>query len=289
MNKDKLEHVSLQVGLATQIGKAHKEKEQSNADAVKVLYGSDLDIPGGQPVGLLILADGVGDKASASHASKIVVQSVSRKAKKCLKNHTISLTDLSDETLYDVMIQSALFTHNTVLNNGNGGESAFVGALWIGRRVFVSYIGDSRAYVIDVNGSRRMTQDHSLVQMRYIDRLGLSEHRAWEKASRNGTDKVLCKAAGARYDICPGDVRSKIKQSGVWVVKEDAWVMRDGEQLLLCSDGLWSVLNDDCIFSIVTKANTPQDACDQLISAARQAGSDDDISVIVAVLRASQE
>jgi len=55
-----------------------------------------------------------------------------------------------------------------------------------------------------------------------------------------------------------------------------------GERLLLCSDGLWSMLDEAELAGIITHSSSPQAACEGLIAAANQAGGRDNITVILA-------
>jgi len=57
--------------------------------------------------------------------------------------------------------------------------------------------------------------------------------------------------------------------------------LQRGDRLILCSDGLWEMVEDADIRRVVEGARTPQQACDSLIEAANLAGGDDNISVIV--------
>jgi protein phosphatase len=54
-----------------------------------------------------------------------------------------------------------------------------------------------------------------------------------------------------------------------------------GGRLLLCSDGLWGMLSDNIIQAVLASARTPQDACQELIAAANEAGGRDNITAVV--------
>jgi protein phosphatase len=54
-----------------------------------------------------------------------------------------------------------------------------------------------------------------------------------------------------------------------------------GGRLLLCSDGLWGMLSDDIIQAVLASARSPQDACQELIAAANEAGGRDNITALV--------
>ncbi len=59
-------------------------------------------------------------------------------------------------------------------------------------------------------------------------------------------------------------------------------ILKPGDYLLLCSDGLWEMLPDDKLMvQLVTKAETPPEACRQLIEAANRAGGEDNIGVVL--------
>ncbi|MCA9993860.1 MAG: serine/threonine-protein phosphatase, partial [Anaerolineales bacterium] len=72
-------------------------------------------------------------------------------------------------------------------------------------------------------------------------------------------------------------------------VEMDTWQvqLRPGDSLLLCSDGLSGMINDETIYQIVTNAPSPQAACDQLVAAANQAGGDDNITAVLVCIAAT--
>ena len=72
-----------------------------------------------------------------------------------------------------------------------------------------------------------------------------------------------------------------VGQSSALEVDIHVQTMAQGDRLLLCSDGLWDMVSDEEMSDIVTKAPSPQAACDALIVAANRAGGRDNITVIL--------
>jgi protein phosphatase len=57
--------------------------------------------------------------------------------------------------------------------------------------------------------------------------------------------------------------------------------LEDGSRLLLCSDGLWNMVDEERVRQVVSSAATPQNACDQLVELANEKGGSDNITVIL--------
>ena len=130
----------------------------------------------------------------------------------------------------------------------------------------IRHVGDSRAYAIHpYGGGETLTRDHSLVKR--LEELGqISAEEAAVHPQRN----VLYRALGQGEVLEPDIFTAPFPQSGY---------------LLLCSDGLWSVLADGAIFKLVTTAKDLQSGCQSLVDAANEAGGPDNISVIVVQLK----
>jgi protein phosphatase len=138
-----------------------------------------------------------------------------------------------------------------------------------GVTVSVASIGDSRAYLIDASGQlTQLTRDDSLVQ-RLIDANQITAEEARHHPKRS----VILRALGSGAFKPPE------------VVTRELYL---GDRLLLCSDGLSSMLDDTIIAKLAAPAEspTPQEACSRLIQAANASGGEDNISVIVVELSA---
>ena len=125
----------------------------------------------------------------------------------------------------------------------------------------IAHVGDSRAYLFRDGELTRLTQDHSLVE-ELVRRGKLTEEQAAEHPQRS----VITRALGPEA-----------------TVEVDTWSypVRDGDVLLLCSDGLTSMINQQQIAEILATSSDLAQAGDRLIRAANEAGGRDNITVIL--------
>lgn len=256
-------YLSLLAASASRTGAVRKGND--NEDALLVV--PDLGHQTQQPVMMLILADGLGGESSASLASQIVVQCVADHIRQQVEHHCRSQVEITDAALREILIGAVRCAHETLLAKQTGGQSTLLCALLVGRRVSIVHIGDSRAYLIKNHVVQQLTKDHSVIQTRYIDTGQMSEEEA---RSHPLSCALVCAIGMNNLEIYPDVVTKAI---GV------------REWLLLCSDGLWRFLDNDKMLSILSTAETMELACDQLVAAAQRAGSEDDISVILATLQ----
>ena len=134
----------------------------------------------------------------------------------------------------------------------------------VGQTAFVAHVGDSRLYVLEKSTRqlKLITKDHSVVQ-RLVDAGTLT----LEEAANSPQRSMLYKSLGQRLPIDP-DV--------------EILSLYDVEYLLLCSDGLWDMVEDPDIEHILQTAKSPADASSKLVQAANAAGGADNVTVVVA-------
>jgi serine/threonine protein phosphatase PrpC len=128
-------------------------------------------------------------------------------------------------------------------------------------RIHLAHVGDSRAYLFRDGSLRQLTEDHSLVQ-RMVKEGKLSPEEAEVHPHRS----VLTRALGV--------------EPGLEVDRETLEV-REGDRLLLCSDGLTTMVDEEDIQRIVAENEDPQRAADALVAAANEAGGVDNITALV--------
>jgi serine/threonine protein phosphatase PrpC len=124
------------------------------------------------------------------------------------------------------------------------------------------HVGDSRVYVVNPSGITQITRDHSTVAE--LVRIG---EMTKEEARRSPLKNQITQALGIPSPISPEYNRT--------------YTLNKGDVVLLCSDGLWEMLSDEEIQSIVTEGRAMEETCKRLIHQANAAGGDDNITVVL--------
>jgi protein phosphatase len=123
------------------------------------------------------------------------------------------------------------------------------------------HIGDSRAYLLRDGVFRQLTRDHTLVQ-RMVDEGRLTR----EEADHHPQRSILTRALGVDAEAEPDPLTLDLQS---------------GDRLLLCTDGLTGMVEEDRIRQLLEEEPDPQRACDRLIDEANAEGGEDNITVIV--------
>jgi serine/threonine protein phosphatase PrpC len=128
-------------------------------------------------------------------------------------------------------------------------------------RAHVAHVGDSRAYLLRHGNLQQLTEDHTLVQ-RMVREGRLTEEEAHTHPQRS----IVTRALGVDENI---------------PIDELTLDLKEGDRILLCTDGLSSMIERDTIKAILQSEPDPQAACDRLVEEANRAGGDDNITVIL--------
>jgi serine/threonine protein phosphatase PrpC len=163
--------------------------------------------------------------------------------------------------LAEALQQAVEAANQAVHEHVPGSGTTLTCALIINTRAYLAHVGDSRAYLYYNQELKQITRDHS-----YVDKLVELGQISPEAAAIHPQRNVLYRAVGQ------GD------QLEIDIHLLD---LPNGGRLLLCSDGLWGMLPDNIIQAILASAQSPQDACRELIAAANEAGGRDNITAIV--------
>lgn len=226
-------------------------KRQLNQDFI---YLSETPI--GNLPNVFIVADGMGGHNAGDYASRYAVETVVEEIGASFEKNPVKIMGRAIDKANAMIRQKA---REDVSLNGMG--TTIVIATCMGRYLEVANVGDSRLYVVHENRIEQVTQDHSLVEemvrMGGIDRA----------SARNHPDKnIITRAIGAR-DYIEADFFNLELQTG--------------DMILLCSDGLTNMIEDDIIYRILTNGRSLKNRVEELVETANQNGGKDNISVIV--------
>ena len=131
-----------------------------------------------------------------------------------------------------------------------------------GDRLSIAHIGDSRVYLIRAGSIEQLTDDHSVVYEQ-VKRELITKEEAAKSEMRNILTRALGIADDVEIDLAEMNLAA-------------------GDILLLCSDGLSGMVDDETIFSVASTVEDPSAACDMLINMANANGGKDNITVLIA-------
>ncbi|MBO4749305.1 MAG: Stp1/IreP family PP2C-type Ser/Thr phosphatase [Lachnospiraceae bacterium] len=204
-----------------------------------------------------IVADGMGGHKAGDRASKETVEIM----------QSIILLSSEGEKPKDVLkraLEAAnlkVFDESIHQSELEGMGTTVVAATIEGDEMTVMNVGDSRLYVIDKEQIRQITEDHSLVEE--MVRKGVL---AREKARNHPKKNIITRAVGVAGAVEPDFFEVKLKA---------------GDKILLCSDGLSNMLEDEELKGIVTGEGSLEAKALRLIDAANGNGGKDNVSVIL--------
>ena len=219
----------------------------------------------GQKGLVLVVSDGMGGALAGDVASRMAVESVKEMLIGGEGNASCDPELDLVECLKNATIYANLAIHHRSQEDSRcaGMGATFTGAAIRGDSLDLVQVGDSRGYIIRKDHIRLATKDQSLVQQ-LVDVGQISESEAETHMFRN----VILQALGAQSEVTP--VTGKIR-------------LRQGDLVLLCSDGLSGKLRSDGIQQIVLNSGGDlSKACDALIDEANNRGGEDNITVVLA-------
>ena len=219
-------------------------------------------------LGLFIVADGMGGHDGGEVASRLAVTTVARNI---LSELVLpALNDSVSEALQPLIIAAVQDANRAIWEQaqavGSDMGTTCTVALLLGQALYIGHVGDSRAYLATPTGMKVITNDHSAVgRLIQVGQLDPSEARDHPLRSQ------LYRTVGQHPEVLVDFVYQPLG---------------DATHLLLCSDGLWGMVDDDVLLDVLEHSFWPQDACRELIARANLAGGDDNISAVVVTLPA---
>jgi protein phosphatase len=220
--------------------------------------------------GLYVVADGMGGHAHGEVASRLAVETIEEFIKLTSGDNDVTWPYGIDEklSLNGNRLKTAIrFANQKLLEHartsaGCEGMATTVVALLVDKNIAeIAHVGDSRLYLVRAGKIIRITDDHSWVNEQVQS--GVIDS---EQARNHPLRNVVTRALGGRPDL---------------EVDVQRLEMKSGDRLLLCSDGLTTMLDDEEILQIVLGGDGGVDQADALIEAANRSGGEDNTTAIL--------
>jgi serine/threonine protein phosphatase PrpC len=248
----------LSVGFASDPGHGRDRNEDSSL-ALQFMLLQQGQPP--LPMGLFIVADGMGGHAQGEQASALAVRLAARHIIDQVYLPLLSDDEAAERAPINEVLQASMqIAHQAIVHRLPKAGTTMTLALILGEGVYLAHAGDSRAYLGECGHLHLLTRDHSMAA-RFLEMGGTTSEEA--ALQRNILYKALGQGAQIQPDILYHD-------------------LGPGQYLLLCCDGLWDKVSAEEMIAIIEAAATPGIACQNLIARALEYGGEDNISVILA-------
>ena len=205
---------------------------------------------------LFIVADGMGGHKAGDHASKLCISGMVESIKKSGHKTPVTIFEEAVNAANALIYQAA---QEHIEFEGMG--TTIVACTVENDTMYVANIGDSRLYLLRDTISQ-ITDDHSLVG-ELVKKGNLTESEARIHPQKN----IITRALGTSQHVHADYFEISI---------------REGDIILLCSDGLSNMLDDEDMEYIVKRCDTLEEAAKELVEQANRHGGDDNITVVLA-------
>jgi len=269
-------------GTATTVGLLRTQNQ--DALGCTVLEIRD-DIGRDQPLGIFLVADGMGGEAAGEIASRIGARIATAELMRQLLAPTVAMPALdpfspefttgatSVATLAQALAVAVDAANRqvralaTTLQESTG--TTLTAVVVAGHRAVLAHLGDSRAYLLRAGTLVQLTKDHSL-----LARLMELDHPLLNDPSFGMPRNYLYRSLG-QEDEAPPDMME--------------FPIAPGDRLLICSDGLWDELDDATIQRCLTSTDDPAECANHLVRLANASGGHDNSTAVVVFVEAQRD
>lgn len=206
---------------------------------------------------LAVVADGMGGYEGGQEASRLAVETV----------RDVYASSLETDP-QRVLVEALRLAHQNIQHYAaehpqlHGMGTTCTAVSIVGRQLCFAHVGDSRLYLVREGTVSRLTRDHS-----YVSRLVESGFVRSEDAESHPQRHILTAALGSGSVVDPD-------------VCERPLSLQEGDTLVLCTDGLWSLIGEQELGQTV-QAHTPAESCRELVKMALERGGPDNITVLL--------
>ena len=226
-------------------------KREINQDYV---FATDETI--GNLPNLLVVADGMGGHRAGDFASRFTVEVLAEEVQNSKETHPEQILGNAIQTANERLMEEAAKDSRL-----EGMGTTLVAATILDHVLYFANVGDSRLYLVNKE-IRQLSKDHSMVE-EMVRLGGLTEEEAKHHPDKN----IITRAMGVKDKVEPDFFEYRLK---------------GGDTILMCSDGLTNMVDDDEIFQIVKSARDIVEAVETLIQRANENGGSDNIGIVLA-------
>lgn len=226
-------------------------KREINQDYV---FATDETI--GNLPNLLVVADGMGGHRAGDFASRFTVEVLAEEVQNSKETHPEQILGNAIQTANERLMEEAAKDSRL-----EGMGTTLVAGTILDHVLYFANVGDSRLYLINKE-IRQLSKDHSMVE-EMVRLGGLTEEEAKHHPDKN----IITRAMGVKDKVEPDFFEYRLK---------------GGDTILMCSDGLTNMVDDDEIFQIVKSARDIVEAVETLIQRANENGGSDNIGIVLA-------
>ena len=213
---------------------------------------------------LCVVCDGMGGAKSGNVASQMAAEVFVQEIQRSW------MTGMSKERISQIMQAAVRQANTTVFDQSRqfeefqGMGTTLVAALIQGKLATVVNVGDSRAYKVDRDGIRQITKDHSMVQL-MVDRGELTPEMAKTYPGKN----LITRAVGTESTVVTDVFQLEVEK---------------GDCLLLCSDGMSNMMDDQEILFEVVHGINKEGCCQRLLDIATGRGAPDNVTSVLIMI-----
>lgn len=236
--------------------------DRANQDAVMAKIETTSD---GTAYGWFILADGAGGHEDGDQASHMALETIAGQMENASAELTFPLNEAQKAALKARLSAAIMAAHEEILAYGDAHDiraATTVTCVFVyGRTALVGNVGDSRTYLFHQNLLEQITEDHSLVM--WLVKQG---HIAAGESRNHPYGNVLLHALGS----------PETPQIDITLLQ-----LEENDCLLLCSDGIWSMLTDEELAGHLQTAVSPEEAANKIMAAVEPIHKDDFSLIVV--------
>ncbi|MGH2481919.1 MAG: PP2C family protein-serine/threonine phosphatase, partial [Ktedonobacteraceae bacterium] len=260
---------ALQLVVSTGLDVGLKRRDKPNEDSLLALQNTRILRGCACPVGLFVIADGMGGHENGQEASRLVIQALSKTVVPSI------IYGPTDDNYAELLAEGAHHANLAVYQRNRQAKAdmgtTLAAALVVDTTAYVVNAGDSRVYLYRAaSGLSQVTRDHSTVA-RLVENGVIQPEEIYTHPRRNEIYRSL------------GHHPSEDLDNFILALQPE-------DLLLLCSDGLWEMVRDFEIEQIIAATlHQPTRISATLVQAALEGGGKDNISVIVVYVKALEE